>query len=445
MSAGPSKRTRRQPGAVDAVVVDAHDRALVHWHNAIRARQLPLSKIGLVHFDSHPDLGIPDHLQAATVFKPDELYQQIDIAEFILPAVFAGHVSHMLWIRPPWARQIADGKYTITVGRELISGLVKVHCGEQLLPYFVDDGAAVERLEALDGPSCKTLALCVAALPLVPAQHAFLSDASVSTWILDIDLDYFSTTNPWLQELAFRRPASLNGDLRVLSSVFLNAVWHADLISEAALPPGVDSAICVAISETPLVDSESIRSTAAYFDYRRKLASLLQLLCRLPSRSNSVAGQTPPDSEVSWLTFHDNQDRFVAAGSELLGSYLHQTHGPGVLLVYCGRFTSCCKTCTSSTNSNKWSNRNSRRFTRTVGPPSQLTTSSKRDCCSCTRMFACSKRHCRRRFLKLRTCWRLHGQTGCNSRLSSRSPLPRPTGTRLPVRHQKLSNSFVVA
>ena len=46
-----------------------------HIHRAIASRHLPFHNIALVHFDSHPDLLLPRHLQADNVFDKEKLYR----------------------------------------------------------------------------------------------------------------------------------------------------------------------------------------------------------------------------------------------------------------------------------------------------------------------------------------------------------------------------------
>ena len=48
---------------------------VTHIHRAIASRHLPMSGIAMVHFDSHPDLLLPLHLQADDVFDKDKLYR----------------------------------------------------------------------------------------------------------------------------------------------------------------------------------------------------------------------------------------------------------------------------------------------------------------------------------------------------------------------------------
>lgn len=45
--------------ALHVHIVEDHDEALHHVHRAIGSKKLPFSGIGLIHFDSHPDLLSP--------------------------------------------------------------------------------------------------------------------------------------------------------------------------------------------------------------------------------------------------------------------------------------------------------------------------------------------------------------------------------------------------
>jgi hypothetical protein len=40
----------------------------------------------------------------------------IQIASFQIPMIYAGYVERVIWIRPSWSHQIADGKEIINVG-----------------------------------------------------------------------------------------------------------------------------------------------------------------------------------------------------------------------------------------------------------------------------------------------------------------------------------------
>ena len=46
------------------VVVEDHNEALSYLYRGLRTRRLNFSDIGLLHFDSHPDLSVPSNIPA---------------------------------------------------------------------------------------------------------------------------------------------------------------------------------------------------------------------------------------------------------------------------------------------------------------------------------------------------------------------------------------------
>lgn len=45
-------------------------------------------------------------MNAATICSGADLFLAAGIAEFLLPLVYAGHVSQITWIKSPWAQQV---------------------------------------------------------------------------------------------------------------------------------------------------------------------------------------------------------------------------------------------------------------------------------------------------------------------------------------------------
>lgn len=116
-------------------------------------------------------------------------------AEFILPAVFAGHVTRVAWVRPPWARQLPDGLHRFHVGVEKASACLRV-----TLPavYYLDEGLHCP-LRDMEPGSVATLELRVCPVEdsetLIPKRSAAKESGG---WLLDICLDYYITENPFL-------------------------------------------------------------------------------------------------------------------------------------------------------------------------------------------------------------------------------------------------------
>jgi len=118
-------------------IVEQHNDVLPFIHRSIASKRLPFTNIPMLHFDSHPDLLLPTELKAKTVFEPQTLYNQLSIENWLLPLAFAGHVNHVTWVKPPWASQIQSSQQTFSIGKCTKSGHVRLTSKEN---YFMTDG-----------------------------------------------------------------------------------------------------------------------------------------------------------------------------------------------------------------------------------------------------------------------------------------------------------------
>ncbi|KAH3768386.1 UPF0489 protein C5orf22 homolog [Dreissena polymorpha] len=118
------------------IVEEDHHEVLPHIYRAIGSKHLPLNGITLVHFDSHPDMLIPIDMPADIVFSIEKLYESLSIENWILPAVYAGHINKLVWVKPPWCSQMLDQTTRFLVGKCKKTGCIRTTCTES---YYISE------------------------------------------------------------------------------------------------------------------------------------------------------------------------------------------------------------------------------------------------------------------------------------------------------------------
>ena len=178
-------------------VVEEHNDVLQHILRAVGSKHLPFTHNLLIHFDSHPDLLIPTDLKASEVFDVPDMLDKLSIENWILVAAFAGQVSTIVWVKPPWANQIEDGHYNFLVGEQKGTDHIRVSCpalyfvGEMLYCKPEDLTSAKEvdlYVHTLGSEENKPMELNLLKLIKQHENH----------YVLDVDLDFFSTMNPFI-------------------------------------------------------------------------------------------------------------------------------------------------------------------------------------------------------------------------------------------------------
>ncbi|CAH8550748.1 unnamed protein product [Schistosoma margrebowiei] len=180
---------------ISVVVVERHNEVLNYIYRAIGSKTISFSGLKLLHFDSHPDMGIPDVECSEILRDPEQLMKKVSIENWITPMIYAGHVDHVIWMHPTWSRQLLNRKPTCySIGEDLCTKRLVVGIPES---YFYNDGvfcmeediSSPVKFGLTVAPIHETNTLCRVCTDII----CVLLNQS---FILDIDLDTFSTQNP---------------------------------------------------------------------------------------------------------------------------------------------------------------------------------------------------------------------------------------------------------
>lgn len=180
----PKLRTFKK---IPVFVVENHNEVLEFFLKCLASRYVPFENNQLLHFDSHPDLCFPRSMPANYVYDKILLLESLSIENWIAPTMFAGHINKMIWMRPEWATQIPKGKHEFLIG----SYDNRIHTNSTL-DYFLTDGCYQPKEELVE---TKEVTLHVAQ---IEDNISEILDYE-KPLILDIDLDFFSTHNPFLK------------------------------------------------------------------------------------------------------------------------------------------------------------------------------------------------------------------------------------------------------
>ncbi|XP_046671870.1 UPF0489 protein C5orf22 homolog [Homalodisca vitripennis] len=224
-------------------VVEDHNEVLPFIYKCIGSKHLPLMGNTLLHFDSHPDMLIPQGMNADTVFDKYELFSALSIENWILPAAFAGHFSKILWIKPSWAHQLSEGNHRFKIGKEIKSNEIKVTCLEN---YFLGDTLFCKEENLSD---IKEIELEVFTLPtdeVIAETNEINTEINAGVnqiktlfsrfldegtqFILDIDLDFFSTRNPFKE---LYKNADLYDELKPIYQLSIPDKTNLQAVEEA--------------------------------------------------------------------------------------------------------------------------------------------------------------------------------------------------------------------
>lgn len=183
-----ARPTSRKFTKIPVFIVENHNDALEIVLPSLANRYLPFNDNLMIHFDSHPDMCVPRQMPASNIYERQMLLESVSIENWIVPMMYAKHVNEVVWVRPPWAHQIDNGCHEFSVGES--NGKIYV---SSTLDYFLSDGGYKEEAMMENVRNVK-----VHVTEVGGALSELISDDDEKHWILDVDLDYFSTFNPFL-------------------------------------------------------------------------------------------------------------------------------------------------------------------------------------------------------------------------------------------------------
>ncbi|XP_063866805.1 UPF0489 protein C5orf22 homolog isoform X1 [Scylla paramamosain] len=178
-------------------IVEEHNDALHPILRAVGSKHLPFSNNLLLHFDSHPDLLIPTDLKASEVFDVPNMLEKLSIENWILAAAFTGQISTIIWMKPSWSNQIEDGHYNFLIGEQKGTDRIRVSCPAF---YFVGEMlyCKPEELTSTKEVNLHVHTLGTEVEETVEQDLVRLINCHENHYVLDVDLDYFSTRNPFV-------------------------------------------------------------------------------------------------------------------------------------------------------------------------------------------------------------------------------------------------------
>uniref|UniRef100_A0A8C2H7E2 Chromosome 5 open reading frame 22 n=1 Tax=Cyprinus carpio TaxID=7962 RepID=A0A8C2H7E2_CYPCA len=275
-----------------------------HIYRAIGSKHNPVKGIKMVHLDSHPDLLIPVNMPADTV--------ELSIENWIMPMVYAGHVSHVAWLHPYWAQQIKEGHHSMCVGKDSSTTTIRVTSTDY---YFLSDALYVPldqlenskelQLNDNDVQLKRGIPCTSSSQPLDGGtasgngSHTIMKADEGSTsciterlsaviepsdpFILDIDLDFFSCKNPfkemYTQSLVFQEQLlgcveRLTHQLEDLEAAFAELVEDdgQETVERLAANPGMKSLVRLVHSlknRTQSPDYEMVHQAGLTCDYSK--------------------------------------------------------------------------------------------------------------------------------------------------------------------------------
>lgn len=172
----------QREGSIPLVVVEEHHEAFYVWHYAVHRGWMSQGENTLLHVDAHADIMLPRlrrplHSLSNLADVADFTYRELEISNFIWPAVYQGFFTRLLWLKHRHRSDSGGWRSMLIASKNSM-------CTEFSLSAYPASSSAT-------APDAKV------------AEYAPVTTAEVLNTeqpiIVDIDLDYFcSNTYPEL-------------------------------------------------------------------------------------------------------------------------------------------------------------------------------------------------------------------------------------------------------
>lgn len=263
---------------------------------------------------------IPRQMPAEFVRNKTKLLETISIENWLMPTAYAGHFDRLIWIKPQWAHQIDNGGYRFSIGE---------HCGfircDSTLEYFLGEGTYRPQYD-LNNP--KSIDLRVATLRTLgrsaSAAHqekeieTNLIESIVhetdddETYVLDIDLDFFSTRNPFLASIG-------NGDKNHKVYVAIKKLFTQKFFEEK-FSASSDPDVVLAFVERRLRHLNDLECVFAHLndgngieDLKSPPKSLQPIWPDVIELVKMIRAENEHKNEVDWMFYYDAGCTFDSA------------------------------------------------------------------------------------------------------------------------------------
>ena len=218
--------------SVECCLVDDHHDIVPFILSCIRSKRLTLpsrsnnnsniinkNDLLFIHLDSHPDFSLPSKSDDNNINDIENGYNINEwsnydnlnnilnnsggIAEFIIPLVYNKIISKVVWIRPKWSSQFKNGFINFNIGNNITTNTAAV---TYQWPYYIGESIICNE-NNMNKDSIKSINLYVSTDDINDNNNDIFNyiekeeSDQIIPWCLDICLDYFSTTNPFYNDI----------------------------------------------------------------------------------------------------------------------------------------------------------------------------------------------------------------------------------------------------